>query len=121
MTWSMVHSNIDLEPFSLLLSSLASASLSFSIFLSPSVLCLCLSPSLLRNLPAGTSDRTIFGYLFLDSNPNLRYVPQDEFDPYDGHHGDYAPMMAQNLESHPDFDQSNMSEYSVGYCCVAMS
>ncbi|XP_034312898.2 catenin delta-1 isoform X3 [Magallana gigas] len=47
-----------------------------------------------------------------DSNPDLRYMPQDDFDPYDGRHGDYAPMMAPNMESHPEFDQSNMSGYN---------
>ncbi|XP_062572570.1 catenin delta-2-like isoform X1 [Saccostrea cucullata] len=44
-----------------------------------------------------------------DSNPDLRYVPQDDLDPYSGRHGEYAPMSAPNLESHPDFDHSNMN------------
>ena len=54
---------------------------------------------------------TVYGHLFVDSNPDLRFIPQDDFDPYDGRHGDYAPMMAQNMEPHLEFDQSNLSEY----------
>ncbi|XP_022311231.1 uncharacterized protein LOC111116519 isoform X2 [Crassostrea virginica] len=47
-----------------------------------------------------------------DSNPDLRFIPQDDFDPYDGRHSDYAPMMAQNMEPHLEFDQSNLSGYN---------
>lgn len=80
---------------------------------------MCLQLNLLCNNPTPIlspslrDEGFVYGCLFADSNPDLRYMPQDDFDPYDGRHGDYAPMMAPNMESHPEFDQSNIDRKSV--------
>lgn len=81
-------------------------------------MCLQLSPLCNNSTPIHSpllpDEGFVYGCLFVDSNPDLRYMPPDDFDPYDGRHGDYAPMMAPNMESHPEFDQSNLSEYCLG-------